>query len=103
MATFARLPLDLQRMILVPDATYRTSLPTAFTIDTLLCFHIWSRHLDVLASDVRRLRFFASTNGTVLRVSKSQPIVRNELRLPVRYWQYVPPIRHLSRRASTTR
>jgi hypothetical protein len=117
-ATFDRLPLDVQRMILVPDATYRASFsgapavtarPAITAIDALLGFHVWSRHAALVASDVRRLRFFASTDGTagaasaVLRVSKSHPIVRNELRLPAHYWQTVPAIRHLCRRVPTTR
>ena len=103
MATFGRLPLDVQRKIkiLVPDATYRASVSGASfsgapavtarhgPIDTLLGFHVWSRHTALVASDVRRLRFFASTgggadgsstDGAALRVSKSHPIVRNELR-----------------------
>ena len=119
MATFGRLPLDVQRMILVPDATYRASVsgasfsgaPAVTAIDTLLGFHVWSRHTALVASDVRRLRLFASTGGgadgstagAALRVSKSHPIVRNELRLPAHYWQHVPRIRHLCRRVPTTR
>jgi hypothetical protein len=49
-------------------------------------------------SDVRRLRFFASTDGTTLRVSKSHAIVRHELKLPTQYWRHVPPIDHLHSR-----
>jgi hypothetical protein len=91
-ATLASLPADVQRAIFFPDATYRAFAPSTVA---MLDFHVWCRRIEAVLSDVRRLRFFASTDGTTLRVSKSHAIVRHELKLPTHYWRHVPQIDHL--------
>ncbi len=107
MSRLRMLPIELQWMVLFPDVTSRTTIVdvlnstsdrNVMTFEAMLAFHIWHRHIQRVASDVRRVRFFASTNGAALRIAKSHRIVRHELTLPSQYWQSVPPIQHLRRR-----
>ncbi len=85
MAQLASLPADLLLAIFVPDST-RLAICVAHTsLLTMIDLHVWQRRMQMVASDVRRLRFRASSDGTTLTVAKTHAIVRHHLRLPRSY------------------
>jgi hypothetical protein len=103
MSTLATIPSDVLSLILFPEVSLH-SATVEMPLHRMIDLHVWRQRTQAVLSDLRRLRFFAYTNGPVLRATTTTTprthVFDDDLPRPIPYWSS-PPSTHLHGRYDT--